>query len=86
MLLPHFVLKVSNFSHVTVPEPDLGGLVIQTIQTIQTLIWGWGVSPLQISTFRPQFDLKMRGAGQAPGPLTWIGHCVIILSFLSEGM
>ena len=39
MLLPHFVLKVSNFSHVTVPEPDLGGLVIQTIQT---LIWGVG--------------------------------------------
>ena len=69
MLLPHFVLKVSNFSHVTVPDPDLGGLVIQTIQTIQTLIWGVGVgegvSP-QISKFRPQFDLKMRGAGQAP--------------------
>ena len=42
MLLPHFVLKVSNFSHVTVPEPDLWGLVIQTIQTIQTLIWGVG--------------------------------------------
>ena len=39
MLLPHFVLKVSNFSHVTVPDPDLGGLVIQTIQT---LIWGVG--------------------------------------------
>ena len=49
MLLPHFVLKVSNFSHVTVPDPDLGGLVIQTIQTIQTLIWevgeGVGGSP-----------------------------------------
>ena len=63
MLLPHFVLKVSNFSHVTVLEPDLGGLVIQTIQT---LIWGVGGSPPQISKFRPQFDLKMRGAGQAP--------------------
>ena len=62
MLLPHFVLKVSNFSHVTVPDPDLGGLVIQTIQTSYG---GWGVSP-QISKFRPQFDLKMRGAGQAP--------------------
>ena len=86
MLLPHFVLKVSNFSHVTVPDPDLGGLVIQTIQT---LIWGVGegvgVSP-QISKFRPQFNLKMRGAGRLPGPLPWIGRCVIILSFLSGGM
>ena len=82
MLLPHFVLKVSNFSHVTVPDPDLGGLVIQTIQTSYG---GLGVSP-QISKFRPQFNLKMRGAGRLPGPLPWIGRCVIILSFLSGGM
>ena len=82
MLLPHFVLNVSNFSHVTVPDPDLGGLVIQTIQTSYG---GWGVSP-QISKFRPQFNLKMRGGGRLPGPLPWIGRCVIILSFLSGGM
>ena len=78
MLLPHFVLKVFKF---------------QSCNSAGSRPWGPGHPDHPDphmggggGGLRPQFNLKMRGAGRLPGPLPWIGRSVIILSFLSGGM